>query len=223
MSALTAVTGTARLGKRTKDLTKRLQPGDIAIIDHEDIDRVAAEALVERAPGAVLNVSASTSGRYPNAGPRILIDAGIVLVDDLGESVFEGIRDGQTITVLDGEVLIEDVPIAHGTRQDDQSVTASLEVRPGGAVRAGSKLFAQNTMEYMLRERDLLLDGNRIPAGAHPHGRASGAHRGAGLPLQRGPGDPQTSPPREPTDHHRRRRRRRRGDRGGLPRGHDHR
>ena len=50
---------------------------------------------MERAPGAVLNVSASTSGRYPNAGPRILIDAGIVLVDDLGESVFEGIRDGQ--------------------------------------------------------------------------------------------------------------------------------
>ena len=162
MSALTAVTGTARLGKRTKDLTKRLQPGDIAIIDHEDIDRVAAEALVERAPGAVLNVSASTSGRYPNAGPRILIDAGIVLVDDLGESVFEGIRDGQTITVLDGEVLIEDVPIAHGTRQDDQSVTASLEIAREG-LSEQLELFAQNTMEYMLRERDLLLDGIGSP------------------------------------------------------------
>ncbi|MGO1479871.1 MAG: putative cytokinetic ring protein SteA [Brachybacterium sp.] len=162
MSALTAVTGTARLGKRTKDLTKRLQPGDIAIIDHEDIDRVAAEALVERAPGAVLNVSASTSGRYPNAGPRILIDAGIVLVDDLGESVFEGIRDGQTITVLDGEVLIEDVPIAHGTRQDDQSVTASLEFAREG-LSEQLELFAQNTMEYMLRERDLLLDGIGSP------------------------------------------------------------
>lgn len=94
MSAEAAVTGIARLGKRTKDLTKRLQPGDIAIIDHEDIDRVAAEALVEREPAAVLNVAASTSGRYPNAGPRILIDAGIVLVDDLGASVFEEIGTG---------------------------------------------------------------------------------------------------------------------------------
>ena len=77
--------GVARLGKRTKDLTKRLRPGEIAIIDHEDIDRVAAEALVEREPAAVLNVAASTSGRYPNAGPRILVDAGIVLVDSLGD------------------------------------------------------------------------------------------------------------------------------------------
>lgn len=86
MSALDQVTvsGTARLGKRTKDLTKRLSPGDIAVIDHEDIDRVAAEALVERRPAAVLNAAESTSGRYPNAGPRILVDAGIALVDGLG-------------------------------------------------------------------------------------------------------------------------------------------
>ncbi|MGO1226244.1 MAG: putative cytokinetic ring protein SteA [Brachybacterium sp.] len=162
MSAVRSVTGTARLGKRTKDLTKRLQPGDIAIIDHEDIDRVAAEALVEREPAAVLNVAASTSGRYPNAGPRILIDAGIVLVDSFGESVFEGVRDGETITVTDGEVQLEGTPIAAGTRQDDESVTASLEIAREG-LSEQLELFAENTMEYMLRERDLLLDGIGAP------------------------------------------------------------
>src|SRR5690606_34808542 len=103
--------GVARLGKRTKDLTKRLRPGEIAIIDHEDIDRVAAEALVEREPAAVLNVAASTSGRYPNAGPRILVDAGIVVVDSLGDEVFEGVRDGERMTVEDGRVLAEGEPI----------------------------------------------------------------------------------------------------------------
>ncbi|MDN5899553.1 MAG: putative cytokinetic ring protein SteA [Brachybacterium sp.] len=162
MSADVAVTGIARLGKRTKDLTKRLQPGDIAIIDHEDIDRVAAEALVERAPVAVLNVAASTSGRYPNAGPRILVDAGIVLVDELGESVFEAIRDGQSITVAREEVLLADAVIAHGTRQDDATVTASLDVAREG-LSEQLELFAENTMEYMLRERDLLLDGIGAP------------------------------------------------------------
>lgn len=162
MNALSTVTGTARLGKRTKDLTKRLQPGDIAIIDHEDIDRVAAEALVERAPAAVLNVSASTSGRYPNAGPQILVDAGIVLVDALGESVFEGVRDGEPLTVDGVEVLIEDTVIARGTLQDAQSVEASLE-RAREGLSEQLELFAQNTMEYMLRERDLLLDGIGAP------------------------------------------------------------
>lgn len=154
--------GVARLGKRTKDLTKRLRPGEIAIIDHEDIDRVAAEALVEREPAAVLNVAASTSGRYPNAGPRILVDAGIVLVDSLGDEVFEGIRDGERITVEDGRVLLEGEPIAEGARQDDASVAASQEASRKG-LSEQLELFAENTMEYMLRERDLLLDGIRAP------------------------------------------------------------
>ena len=162
MSADVSVSGTARLGKRTKDLTTRLQPGDVAIIDHEDIDRVAAEALVEREPAAVLNVAASTSGRYPNAGPRILVDAGIVLVDSLGDEVFEGVRDGEQITVEDGRVLLEGEPIAEGARQDDASVTASQEASREG-LSEQLELFAENTMEYMLRERDLLLDGIGAP------------------------------------------------------------
>ena len=157
-----AVIGTARLGKRTKDLTKRLALGDIAIIDHEDIDRVAAEALVERRPAAVLNVSASTSGRYPNAGPRILVDAGIVLVDTLGDEVFEGVRDGQTITVSGGQVLCEDAVIAEGTAQDDATIMVSQQIAREG-LSEQLELFAQNTMEYMLRERDLLLDGIGAP------------------------------------------------------------
>lgn len=164
MSTLDQVTvpGTARLGKRTKDLTKRLAPGDIAVIDHEDIDRVAAEALVERRPAAVLNAAESTSGRYPNAGPRILVDAGITLIDGLGQAVFEQLHEGQEITLRGPAVLVGDTVVAEGVAQDEATVAAAQEAAREG-LSEQLEMFAQNTMEYMLREKDLLLDGIGAP------------------------------------------------------------
>ena len=156
------LSGPARLGKRTKDLTARLAPGDIAVIDHEDIDRVAAEALVERRPAAVLNVAASTSGRYPNAGPQILVDAGIALIDAVGPVLFEDLRDGETITLDGAAVLRDGTRIGEGIVQDQATVAASLEIAREGLSEQLEK-FAENTMEYMLRERDLLLDGIGAP------------------------------------------------------------
>ncbi|MDQ1380586.1 MAG: hypothetical protein QOJ71_1305, partial [Actinomycetota bacterium] len=40
------VTGVARVGVRTKDLARRIGKGEIAIIDHRDLDRIAAESLL---------------------------------------------------------------------------------------------------------------------------------------------------------------------------------
>ena len=65
--------GTARLGRRTKDLVKRLVPSDIAVIDHRNLDRIAAEELIARGVRAVVNVSPSSDGSYPNAGPLVLV------------------------------------------------------------------------------------------------------------------------------------------------------
>lgn len=90
--------GVVRVDARTKKLTKRLQPGQVAVIDHTDLDRVAAEALVECAPVAVLNASPSVSGRYPNLGPGILLEAGIPLIDDLGPDVMR-LREGQEVVI----------------------------------------------------------------------------------------------------------------------------
>src|SRR3954452_10073672 len=87
-----AVSGIARLDRRTKRLGARLRPGDVAVIDHVDIDRVAADSLVAVGVAAVLNAKPSISGRYPNLGPRVLIQAGMPLVDDLGDVVVEQIR-----------------------------------------------------------------------------------------------------------------------------------
>src|SRR4051812_6224187 len=102
-----AVSGVARLDRRTKRLVGRLRPGDIAIIDHVDIDRVAADSLVAVGVSAVLNAKPSISGRYPNLGPEVLIQSGIVLIDDLGEDVFDRVREGDLISI-DGDTVIVD-------------------------------------------------------------------------------------------------------------------
>src|SRR5437763_15584121 len=89
----TVVTAPARVDRRTKDLIKRLKPGDIAIIDHADIDRVAAEGLIRAKVSAVVNASASLSGRYPNMGPMLIVEAGIPLIDEVGPDLLEDVRE----------------------------------------------------------------------------------------------------------------------------------
>ena len=155
------VNGTARVDPRTKNLTKRLRPGDVAVIDHLDIDRVSAEALVRCRPVAVLNAAPSTSGRYPNLGPEILVEAGVPLIDDLGPDVLT-IAEGQPVRVLDGQVFVEERLVAEGTVQTEETVAAAMaEARSGLAVQL--EAFAANTMDYLRRERDLLLDGVGVP------------------------------------------------------------
>ena len=156
------VTGPARVDRRTKDLTRRLRPGDVAVIDHLDLDKVAADALVAARPAAVVNAAASISGRYPNQGPEILLAAGIPLVDAVGREVLDRLADGQPVRVHEGQVWRAGRLVGTGRRQDAASVRAAMEeARAGLAVQLES--FVANTMEYMLRDRDLLLDGVGVP------------------------------------------------------------
>jgi len=162
LSGVAGITGVARLDRRTKNLTKRIQRGDIAIIDHVDIDRVSAEALVARGVSAVVNVAPSTSGRYPNLGPEILIAAGVPLLDGTGPEIFAAVREGDLVRVQGDCVYVGDTRAASGTRQTEESVAAAMaESRAGLAVQL--EAFAANTMDYLHRERDLLLDGVGVP------------------------------------------------------------
>ena len=156
------VRGIARLGKRTKLLVKRLRRGDIAIIDHLDLDRVSAEDLIACGVEAVVNCSASTSGRYPNTGPLLLVQAGIHLVDAPGCALFEQLDDGDPLTVRGGELLRHGELVATGTVQDPATVQALTDQRRreiGEALEA----FAQNTVEHMLQERELLAGKLELP------------------------------------------------------------
>ncbi|MDR7274381.1 putative cytokinetic ring protein SteA [Catenuloplanes atrovinosus] len=156
------VAGTARLDRRTKRLAGRLRPGEIAVIDHVDLDRVAADSLVAVGVAAVLNAKPSISGRYPNLGPEVLVKAGIPLLDDLGEGVFQQIREGDTVRIEGNTVFAGDEALVHGTRQDAESVAKAMaDAREGLSVQL--EAFAANTMDYLKQERDLLLDGVGVP------------------------------------------------------------
>jgi uncharacterized membrane-anchored protein len=157
-----SISGTVRLDRRTKRLVGRLRPGDIAVIDHIDIDRVAADSLVSVGIAAVLNAKPSISGRYPNLGPEALIKAGITLVDDLGEDLFRQLREGESVRIEGDAVFVGENKIASGQRHDAESVQrAMVEAREGLSVQI--EAFAANTMEYLRQEKDLLLDGIGVP------------------------------------------------------------
>ena len=61
-----------KVDRKTKRLAKRLTGGEIAVINHMDIDEVAANSLVEGKIKLVINAAESISGKYPNKGPGIL-------------------------------------------------------------------------------------------------------------------------------------------------------
>lgn len=158
--------GPARVDRRTRNLLARLQPGDVAVVDHLDMDRATAERLVAAEVAAVVNASAFVSGRYPNQGPTVLVDAGIPLVDGVGADALAALRDGREVRVHDGKIWLgsteDDEPVATGSPLDGERLATEL-----GAARAGmaSQLesFTHNATEFLRREEDLLLHGRGLP------------------------------------------------------------
>jgi len=162
-SIATEIGGVVRLDRRTKNLTKRLQPGEIAVINHSDLDRVSAEALVAAQVSAVVNAVPSTSGRYPNLGPGILLDAGIPLIDDAGEQIFGRLEEGDRLTLDGGRLLDPDGAIvAEGTVMTVDLLEEKLEAARFG-LSDQIEAFADNTMEYLRLEKELLLEGVGVP------------------------------------------------------------
>jgi uncharacterized membrane-anchored protein len=157
------ISGPVRLDRRTKNLTKRLLPGEVAVIHHTDLDRVSAEALVEAGAGAVVNAVPSVSGRYPNLGPGILLAAGIQLIDDAGEDIFTLLDEGDQV-IVDGDKLLDASGhvVAKGTLVTTEVLEHQLTfAREGLADQI--EAFAANTMEYLRVEKELLLEGVGVP------------------------------------------------------------
>ncbi|MEU0571537.1 putative cytokinetic ring protein SteA [Nonomuraea sp. NPDC005983] len=159
---LPGVTAVARIDRRTKRLTKRLQPGEIAIIDHVDVDRVSAEALVACGVAGVVNIAVGISGRYPNLGPQILVEAGVPFVDNASHELFERVQDGDVVRLQDGVVYLDEDVVGKGDAQTPEAVEAAMaEARAGLTVQI--EAFAVNTMEYVRGEGRLLIDGVGVP------------------------------------------------------------
>ena len=155
-------TGPARVDRRTKELTKRLQPGEIAVIDHEDLDRVAAEALVRGGAGGVVNAARSLSGRYPNGGPLVLVEAGIPLVDGVGPQVMDLVAEGQAVRIEGNEVWVDGAVVGKGVRQDRPSLRRDYEAAKE-AMGEALERFAANTLEFLRLEHDVVLQPPALP------------------------------------------------------------
>lgn len=161
VSGQPSLSGIARVDRRTKALVSRLQPGDIAVIDHEDLDGVAAETLVGARPAAVVNASSSMTGRYPNIGPLALTEAGIPLIDAAGAEVM-AIEEGSRITIQDGTILLGEDEIATGERQTHEGLQDRI-LAAKSTMGAELERFAENTLRYIQAEGHLLVDEPDVP------------------------------------------------------------
>jgi uncharacterized membrane-anchored protein len=155
-------TGTARLGRRTKDLVKRLKPGDIAIIDHTDLDRVSAEELAEVGVRVVINVARSASGRFPNPGPLELVQSGVHLIDVPGAALFDDLVDGETLTVRGANLFRNGDCIAQGRAHSARELEEALADQRSRVTDA-LESFADNTLRHLREEGGLLSDGITFP------------------------------------------------------------
>lgn len=183
VTSLPGAAGPARVSRRTRDLLPRLRPGDVAVLDHLDLDRPTAQALVDAGVVAVVDAAPMISGRYPNLGPTTLAAAGIVLVDSIGPEGLAAIGDGTRVRVHEGIVYAGERPLAEGRSLDPDAVAAEMERARGGMV-AQLQAFTHHSAELLRREQDLLLHGIGLPrlatpmtgrpvvvvAGGHDHG-----------------------------------------------------
>ena len=156
------MSGRVRLGKRTKELVKRLAPGEIAVIEHVDIDRVSGEDLAVAGAAAVVNQARSSTGTYPNMGPLLIAQAGIHLVDDVDADLFDLLRDGDLVEVRGGEIVRDGHVVARGAVRDPQSVRDAHE-RHREEIGEALRAFAKNTVEHMVAEEDLLSGKLELP------------------------------------------------------------
>jgi uncharacterized membrane-anchored protein len=161
-SVLPGTTGPIRVDRRTGTLVRRLRAGDIAVIDHLDLDRANAQALLDCGVVAVVNASPFISGRYPNLGPELLARAGVVLLDNVGAEAFGKLHDGAPARIHEGQIYVKDEPLVSGKQLSLEDITTMMDEARGG-LSTQLQSFTHNTTEFLRREQDLLLHGEGAP------------------------------------------------------------
>ena len=154
--------GCAKLDRRTKNLVKRLRCGDVAVIDHADLDSVAARAIADCRPSLVVNAAQSITGRYPNAGPAVLLSAGIPILDSVGEGVFEAVKEGDRVWLDGCRLLREGMPVAEGRLLTQADVRAAMD-RAKHNLSEELRKFAENTLQRIAGEAPSLIEPVALP------------------------------------------------------------
>ena len=156
------IKGLARLDKRTKNLAKRIKKGEIAIINHKDIDSTAALMLVEAGVSTVINVAKSSSGRYPNLGPLKLVNNNIYLIDNVGEIFFERVNELDSLKIIDEKIFLNDELIGEGIVLSKELVYKELDIA-GSNFGTELESFVKNTLSYISKEKNIILKPSELP------------------------------------------------------------
>ena len=151
-----------RVARRTKNLIPRLRAGEIAAVHHEDIDRVAAEGLIAAGVSAVFNATQSLTGKYPAQGALLLLRAGIPVIDEIGVSAFNRLRDGSVVSVEGNEIRADGTAFCSGKRLDLSDIEIRLEAARE-AVSGQLGEFATNTLQYLANEPELITEDLEVP------------------------------------------------------------
>ena len=181
MSTLIEFTGPVKLDKRTKRLVHRLDEGDVAVVDHTDLDRVTAEELLETGVRVVVNVSESLSGKFPNPGPLLLVRGGVTLIDAPGAALFDEVSEGEPLTVRGASVFRNGTCLARGKALEERELVRALAEQRSRVTESLSE-FAENTLQHLKAEGSLLSEGIDFPP---LHTRFRDRHA---LVVARGPG-----------------------------------
>ena len=160
--SLPGVHGPARIHRRTASLLGRLSDGDVAVLDHLDMDRDTAQALVDSGVVAVVNASPMISGRFANLGPALLVEAGLVVVDRAGAEIFDRVKDGTVLRIDGGDVHAGEHLVAAARELTEELVRSEMDKARSG-LTAQLESFTHNSTEFLRREQDLLLHGHGVP------------------------------------------------------------
>lgn len=150
------------MDRRTKNLVKRLKKKDIAVINHDDIDEVAANSLIDIRPRAIINAQPSITGRYPAKGVYKILKADIPVLDEVGESIFDILREGNAIEIRGNQVLVESKVVAEGRKLEIEDVKEKLR-KANQNIQVELDHFVDNTLEYAKKEKDILLGNLEVP------------------------------------------------------------
>jgi len=156
------IKGKARLDKRTKNLVKRLKAGDVAIIDHPDLDQVSAASILETKIDAVINVSPFSTGRYPNTGPLLLKTAGVYLIDKVGPDIFARLSEGDLIKIEQEKIFKDGKVVAKG-RVLNLSMIEEQIATARKSISLELEKFAVNTLDYLKKEREIAFQTPDVP------------------------------------------------------------
>src|SRR5690554_2473695 len=143
--------GTVKKDEKTKRLTKRLNPGDIALIKHKDLDELAAMSLAEKKVKCVINVDETISGKYPNQGPTVLMDSNIPIFE-AEENVFDTIEEGQIIEINENQIICNGQVVGQCKLLDEDRIKELLEISYNN-LEEELERFIENTLNYAKKEK----------------------------------------------------------------------